>query len=113
MLERVERIKEMPTTKKITIYASSSLGGYHCEIILFRPLTERAIYLIRYELGDDLNRLFKDMFSDDSRFRNVLYVEKIIVKGGKMFHYPREKLFILAREFPTSKWKSLNNEVLL
>ena len=113
MLDKVEEIKKYNFAKEITVYASPSLDGYHCEIIPFWKLLDRTIFQYRYDLEDDKNRLLLDMLSDDSAVRNVLFNYKIKTKCGKSMKFERVKLFTLVRMDNYSTWQKKTKQELL
>ena len=113
MLDKVEEIKRYNFAKEITVYASPSLNGFHCEIIPFWKLLDRTIFQYRYDLEDDKNRLLLDMLSDDSAVRNVLFNYKIKTKCGVSMRFEREKLFTLERADNHSEWKKKTKQELI
>mgnify|MGYP003643408436 CR=1 FL=1 len=109
MLDKVEEIKKFGFPRKITVYSSPSLDGYHVEIIPFFKLKPKAVFQYRYNFGDDLNRLCLDMLSDDNSVRNVLFNYKIKTKGGKSMKFERKELFKYTRETTNSEWQKIQN----
>ena len=109
MLDKVEEIKKFGFPRKITVYSSPSLDGYHVEIIPFFKLKPKAVFQYRYNFGDDLNRLCLDMLSDDESVRNVLFNYKIKTKGGKSMKFERKELFKYTRETTNSEWQKIQN----
>tara|TARA_R110000824_G_scaffold313837_1_gene500705 strand:- start:263 stop:682 length:420 start_codon:yes stop_codon:yes gene_type:complete len=105
MLERIEHIKKYGFPKEITVYASPSLDGYHCEIIPFFKLKQQATFQYRYDFEDDLNRLCLDMLNKDSETRNVLFNFKEKTKMGISMIFERKELFKYTRETSNSEWQ--------
>ena len=113
MLDKVEEIKKYGFAKEITVYASPSLDGYHCEIIPFFKLKDKVIFQYRYDFDDDLNRLCLDMLSNDKKVRNVLFNYKIKSKCGKSMKFERKKLFTLERLDSHSEWKKKTKQTFI
>lgn len=109
MLERIEHIKKYGFPKEITVYASPSLDGYHCEIIPFFKLKQQATFQYRYDFEDDLNRLCLDMLNKDSETRNVLFNFKEKTKMGISMIFERKELFKYTRETTNSEWQKIQN----
>jgi hypothetical protein len=105
MLERIEHIKKFGFPKEITVFASPSLDGYHCEIIPFFKLKQQATFQYRYDFEDDLNRLCLDMLNKDSETRNVLFNFKEKTKMGISMIFERKELFKYTRESTNSEWQ--------
>ena len=110
MLERIEHIKKYGFPKEITVFASPSLDGYHCEIIPFFKLKQQATFQYRYDFEDDLNRLCLDMLNKDSETRNVLFNFKEKTKMGISMIFERKELFKYTRETTNSEWKKTQNQ---
>jgi hypothetical protein len=109
MLERIEHIKKFGFPKEITVFASPSLDGYHCEIIPFFKLKQQATFQYRYDFEDDLNRLCLDMLNKDSETRNVLFNFKEKTKMGISMIFERKELFKYTRESTNSEWQKTQN----
>jgi hypothetical protein len=105
MLERIEHIKKYGFPRQITVYASPSLDGYHCEIVPFFKLKQQATFQYRYDFEDDLNRLCLDMLNKDSETRNVLFNFKEKTKMGISMIFERKELFKYTRESTNSEWQ--------
>jgi hypothetical protein len=113
MLDKVEEIKKYGFAKEITVYASPSLNGYHCEVLSFWKLKDIVIFQYRYDFEDDKNRLLLDMLSNDKEVRNVLFNYKIKTKCGISMRFEREKLFTLERADNHSEWQKKTKQELI
>ena len=73
---RIDIIKENLTVKKILVFQSASMDGYHILIEFYMEPGKARLFYLRRIWKDDPFRLAKDMAAPRALYRNVLFVYK-------------------------------------
>ena len=109
---RIEIIKENLTIKKILIYQSPGMDGYHIMIEFFIEPGVMRLFELRRNWKDDPFKLAKDMAAPRAIYRNVMFVYKTNVIHNNL-HANREVLMVIYERNPDGSWLQLPKSQLV